>query len=539
MVAPCPSSSDRYPNAGMTNQVRLYDTTLRDGMQREGINLSVSEKLQVAHLIDRLGTHLIEAGFPASNPKDQELFDRLADERFGTARVAAFGMTRRRDVAAERDDALVVLASCFAPVVTLVGKTWDLHLTKVVHATRDENLAMIRDSIAFLAAQGKDVMYDAEHFFDAYAADGDYALRCVTAAAEAGASTVTLCDTNGASLPSRVADATARVVAALGPERVGIHTHNDAECAVACSLAAVEAGARLVQGTINGIGERCGNANLIALLPSLQVKLGYDCVEPDRLRHLTEISHAVAEILNLQPDAHAAYVGRAAFAHKGGMHIAGVAADARTFEHIDPQLVGNSRSLIVSELSGKGTIREKAAEFGVNLDTPGVTRALDRLKALEHQGYAFEAADASFELLVRGEAGQVEPLFGLESLRVITEKRSDGRVETEATIKLWVGSERVVETAEGNGPVNALDAALRGALATHYPQLGQLELANYKVRILNPHTGTGAVTRVILDTTNGHDEWSTVGVSANIIEASWHALVESLTYGVRLRPAQR
>jgi 2-isopropylmalate synthase len=326
------------------------------------------------------------------------------------------------------------------------------------------------------------------------------------------------------------------VRAALGPSvALGIHTHNDAECAVANSVAAVEAGARLVQGTLNGYGERCGNANLVAIVPSLELKLGYACVGPERLARLSQISHEAAEICNLQPDAHAAYVGRCAFAHKGGMHVAGMQADVRSFEHIDPGVVGNTRTVLVSELSGKGTVREKAAEFGVELDQAAVDRALERLKVLEHRGYAFEAADASFELLLRTEAGEVEPLFSLETLRVITEKRADGRVETEATIKLRVRGERVVQTAEGNGPVNALDAALRSALTRHYPELGRLELANYKVRILNPHSGTGAVTRVILDTTDGHSEWATVGVSPNIIEASWEALVESLTYGVRLR----
>jgi 2-isopropylmalate synthase len=516
--------------------VRIYDTTLRDGMQREGISLSVQEKLQVAQLLDRLGAHVIEAGFPASNPKDAEFFARLAAEPLEHARIAAFGMTRRRGVTAAEDEGLAVLAASFAPVVTLVGKTWDLHLEKVVRVSREENLAMIAESVRFLVEQGKEVVYDGEHFFDGYRSDRDYALRCVEAALAGGAANVTLCDTNGASLPSQVAAATADVVALVGDAaEIGIHTHDDAECAVANSIAAVEAGARLVQGTANGYGERCGNANLIAIIPGLQLKLGYACVEPERLRRLTQISHEIAEICNLQPDAHAAYVGRAAFAHKGGMHVAGVSVDARTFEHLEPELVGNVRTVLVSELSGRATVRDKAAEFGLDLDDGTVERALERLKVLEHRGYAFEAADASFELLLRQEAGDVEPLFALETLRVIVEKRADGRVETEATIKLRVRGERVVQTAEGNGPVNALDAALRAALLRHYPALAGLELANYKVRILNPHTGTGAITRVILDTGNGHDEWATVGVSTNIIEASWDALVESLTYGLRLR----
>jgi 2-isopropylmalate synthase len=519
--------------------IRIFDTTLRDGMQREGISLSVSEKLQVAHLVDRLGVHFLEAGFPASNPKDAELFARLEEEPLEHATVVAFGMTRRRDVRADDDPGLAVLAACFAPAIALVGKTWDLHLEKVVRVSREENLRLIADSVAFLVARGKEVIYDAEHFFDGYASDREYALRCVRAAAEAGAANVTLCDTNGATLPAAVAAATRDVVEALGSScEVGIHTHNDAECAVANTLAAVEAGARLVQGTVNGYGERCGNANLVAIVPSLQLKLDHSCVAPERLRRLTAVSHEVAEICNLQPDAHAAYVGRSAFAHKGGLHVAGVQADARTFEHVEPEVVGNSRNLLVSELSGRGTVREKAEQFGLDLDAPAVERTLERLKELEHRGYAFEAADASFELLLHGEAGAVEPLFALETLRVIVEKRADGRVETEATIKLRVRGQRVVETAEGNGPVNALDAALRAALARHYPELEAVELANYKVRILNPHSGTGAITRVILDSSDGHEEWATVGVSPNIIEASWEALVESLTYGVRVRPAR-
>ncbi len=521
----------------MAARVSIYDTTLRDGMQGEGMSLSVSEKVQVAHLLDGLGVDLIEAGFPASNPKDHELFSRLEHETFHHARIAAFGMTRRRDTVAADDDALRLLGASFCPVITIVGKTWDLHLEKVVRVGRDENLAMIADSVEYLVAQGKDVIYDAEHFFDGYAADRHFAVRCVQAAAAAGAVNVTLCDTNGATLPGAIARATADVLAALPGVEVGIHTHNDAECAVANSLAAVEVGARLVQGTVNGYGERCGNANLIAIIAGLQLKLGYACIAAEQLARLTSVSHEVAELCNLAPATSAAYVGRSAFAHKGGMHVAGMQADPRTFEHIEPSLVGNARNVLVSELSGKGTVREKAAAFGIELDGAAVERALERLKVLEHRGYAYEGADASFELLLRDEAGEIEPLFLLEALRVITEKRADGRVETEATIKLRVRGERVVQTSEGNGPVNALDSALRAALERHYPGISTLELANYKVRILNQHSGTGAVTRVILDTTDGHDEWATVGVSANIIEASWEALVESLTYGVRLRLA--
>ncbi len=517
-------------------RVRIYDTTLRDGTQGSGISLSVSEKLQVTYLLDRLGVDYIEAGFPGSNPRDLEFFDRLAGVDDLRAVVTAFGMTRRRDVEASNDEGLTTLAACIAPTITIVGKTWDLHLDKVTKVTRRSNLEMIYDSVAFLRAEGKEVIYDAEHFFDGYAADRDYALACLTAAVEAGAVNVTLCDTNGATLPTDVAAATADIVSRLGTRvEIGIHTHNDAECAVANSLAAVQHGARLVQGTLNGYGERCGNANLVSIIPSLALKLGFASVPAESLRELTAISHEAAEICNLLPDEHAAYVGRSAFAHKGGMHVAGVQADPRSFEHVDPSLVGNARAVLVSDLSGRGTVREKAADFGVDLDVPAVDRALARLKELEHRGYAFEAADASFELLLREEAGEVTPLFTLESFRVIVEKYADAGVQTEATIKLRVGGERIVQTAEGNGPVNALDAALRMALTRKYPSLAAIELTNYKVRILNPHTGTGAVTRVLLDTTDGHGEWGTVGVSTNIIEASWQALLESLTYGLRIR----
>ena len=516
--------------------VLIYDTTLRDGMQREGISLSVREKLRLAHLLDRVGFHILEAGFPASNPKDAELFAALEREPLARAEVAAFGMTRRRDRRAEDDDALRILVGSFAPIVTLVGKTWELHLDVVTRVSRDENLAMIADSIAFLRAQGKRAFYDAEHFFDGYAADRAYALACIEAAVDAGAEAVICCDTNGATLPMAVEAAVRDVVAVVaGRAEVGIHTHDDAGCGVANSLVAVAAGARQVQGTINGYGERCGNANLTSIVPSLQLKLGHPCVAPDDLRRLTRLSHEAAEIVNLPPDGHAAYVGRYAFAHKGGMHVAGVAADARTFEHLEPELVGNASHVLVSELSGRATIREGAEELGVELDEAAVDRALARLKALEHAGYAFEAADASFELLLRSETGEIDPLFTLESFRVAVEKHGDGPATTEAIVKLRVRGERVVTIGEGNGPVHALDHALRAGLEHHYPELGDVELTNFTVRILDPDAGTGAVTRVILESSDGDGEWATVGVSRNVIEASWNALLESITYGVRLR----
>jgi 2-isopropylmalate synthase len=512
-------------------QVKLYDTTLRDGMGGQGMSLSVDEKLKVVQALDGLGVHFIEAGFPSSNPKEAELFELLADLELKQATIAAFGMTRRRDVAAEDDAALRVLVESFAPVVCLVGKSWRLHVDKVIKVSAEENLTMIDDSIAFLRAQGKRPVFDAEHFFDGYRDDSAYALECVRAAAESGAENVTLCDTNGGSLPDFVAEATAAVIADLeeGLE-VGIHTHNDAECAVANSLAAVGAGARLVQGCVNGYGERCGNANLASILPALQLKMGFDVVSPEQLAALTPTSHYLDELCNMTPNPDRAYVGRNAFAHKAGMHAAGVATDARTFEHLDPAEVGNERDILASELSGKATIRSAAERAGLELDDAAATRAIEQLKQREHGGYHYEAAQASFELLLRREAGVYEPLFELESFRVTTEKREGSQVETEATIKVVVDGERYVEVAEGNGPVNALDRALRAAIGARHPHLADIELTNYKVRILDEAHGTGAVTRVLLDSTDSRREWGTIGVSENIIEASWEALVDSLAY---------
>src|SRR5579859_7151430 len=521
--------------------IELYDTTLRDGMQGEGMSLSAQEKLRVAHRLDELGIDLIEAGFPSSNPKELELFELLARERFARASVAAFGMTRRRGMRAQDDPALRVLADCFAPVCTVVGKTWGLHLEKVVKVDRDENLVMIADSVGFLVAQGKRVIYDAEHFFDGFHDDPQYAISCLRAAAEAGADTVTCCDTNGGTLPDRVAAAIAVVTEELGGAGVtiGIHCHDDSGCAVANSLAAVGQGARHVQGTMNGYGERCGNANLVTLIPNLQLKLGFDCITDAQLRTLAATAHFLDELLNFTPDPDQPYVGRNAFAHKGGMHVAGVTADPATFEHIDTEVVGNSRELLISELSGKGTVHARAREAGIELSDEDAGRLTDRVKQLEHLGYHFEAADGSFELLLRRETGTYEPLFTLESWRAIVEKRADGRVETEATIKIWVDGERYVRTAESNGPVNALDRALREALVEIHPHLRDIDLVNFKVRILDETKGTGAVTRVLLDVSDGDRIWGSIGVSENVIEASWEALVDSLEFGMQARPAAR
>jgi 2-isopropylmalate synthase len=513
------------------SSIELYDATLRDGMQGPGLTLSAAEKVRVALKLDELGVHLIEAGFPASNPKELELFELLARERFDHADIAAFGMTRRRGVAASDDEGLRVLGGCFAPVCTIVGKTWGLHLEKVVRVDRAENLAMIAESIAYLVDAGKRVVYDAEHFFDAYRDDPSYALDCLRAAAGAGAETVALCDTNGSSLPHQVADATATVVAAVGDRvRVAIHCHNDAECGVANTLAAVDAGARQVQGTMNGVGERTGNANLVSIIANLQLKMGRRVLTDEHLARLTEAAHFVDELLNRPPNRSQPYVGRDAFAHKGGLHVAGVRADSATFEHVDPALVGNARELLVSELAGRHAVAERASAAGLVLDDAASQRVIERVKMLEHGGYQFEAADGSLDLLLRRESGDYEPLFRLESWRVIVEQRADGKVETEATIKIWLDGERYLRTAEGNGPVHALDHALRDAIGEIHPHLKDIELVNYKVRILDEHHGTGATTRVLIDASDGLDVWGSIGVNENIIAASWQALVDSLAY---------
>lgn len=515
--------------------IQLFDTTLRDGMQGEGMSLSAEEKLRVAHRLDALGVHLIEAGFPTSNPKELELFELLSRETFLTADIVAFGMTRRGGVRAAEDLTLRVLADCFAPVVTIVGKTWGLHVEKVLRVDRDENLRMIEESVAFLVAQGKRVVYDAEHCFDGWRDDAAYARRCVVAAAEAGAETVALCDTNGGSLPGQIAEATRDMATALASSgvRVGIHCHDDIGCGVANSLAGVEAGATHVQGTMNGYGERCGNANLVTIVPNLQLKLGHECLPADRLATLTETAHYLDELLNRTPNADQPYVGKNAFAHGGGMHADGVLKEASSFEHLDPALVGNRREMLISELSGKGTVLARAEQAGVTLDEAAARRVVERVKALEHGGFQFEAADGSFELLLRRESGEYEPLFQLESWRVIVEKRADGKVETEATIKIWANGERYVRTGEGNGPVHALDNALRSAIGESHPELNGTGLVNFKVRILDETKGTEAVTRVLLDASDGHDVWGSIGVSENVIEASWDALVDSLEYAIQ------
>jgi 2-isopropylmalate synthase len=518
-------------------RIELYDATLRDGMGGGGMTLTAAEKLRVVHALDELGVHMIEAGFPASNPKEQELFSLLAEERLAGAEIVAFGMTRRRDTPAGGDEGLRVLAESFAPVCTLVGKASVLHVEKVVRVSREENLAMIAESVAFLVGEGKRVLLDAEHFFDGFALDPGYALDCLRAAAEAGAERLVLCDTNGGSLPPQIRTALAVVREALPGAALGIHCHDDSGCAVANSLTALESGATQVQGTVNGIGERTGNANLITIVADLQLKMGVQVLAAEQLARLTETAHFVDELLNRAPDPAQPYVGKHAFAHKAGLHAAGIQADASTFEHVDPAAVGNSRDVLVSELSGRATIAEKAAEAGIGGGDELAQRVLGRVKELEHEGFQFEAADGSLELLMRKEAGEYEPLFRLESWRVLVEKRADGKVATEATIKVWLGGERFVRTAEGNGPVNALDAALRDAIGELHPHLRDIELVNFKVRILDESHGTGAVTRVLIDASDGHEVWGSIGVSENLIAASWDALVDSLEYG--MQPGRR
>ncbi len=511
--------------------IQLYDATLRDGMQGEGMSLTAEEKVRVAHELDALGIDIIEAGFPSSNPKERELFDRLSRETFEHAQIAAFGMTSRRGVKSDQDEGLRILADAFPPLVTIVGKTWDLHLEKVVKVDREENLVMISESIEFLIGQGKRVIYDAEHFFDAYRSDGGYAMACLRAAASAGAERIVLCDTNGSSLPHQIGAAVAEVINGLGGTYpVGIHCHNDLECGVANSIAAVLNGATQVQGTMNGIGERTGNANLVSIIGNLQTKLGYPVLSTEQLMRLTSTAHVIDELLNVAPDPNQPFVGRNAFAHKGGLHVAGIRADASTFEHMVPEAVGNERALLVSELAGKQTIVEKAADAGLDLDDAACARVMDHVKALEHDGFQFEAADASLTLLMRKEAGEYQPLFTLESWRTIVEQDARGRVSCEATIKIDIDGERFVRTAEGNGPVNALDAALRAAISEVHPHLTEVELVNYKVRILDEHHGTTATTRVLIDSSDGTHTWGTIGVAPNVIAASWQALVDSLEY---------
>jgi 2-isopropylmalate synthase len=516
--------------------VDLYDTTLRDGTQCEGISVSVADKLRVAASIDTLGVAYIEGGWPGANPKDTEFFRRAADGelKLEHAVLTAFGMTRRPGRQAATDPVLIALLDARTPVVCLVGKSSSLHVLQALGTTREENLTMVADSIQLLRGEGRRVFFDAEHFFDGHLEEESYALDVVRAATEAGAECVALCDTNGGMMPDRVERVVCQVVDLIGERtQVGIHVHNDTDCAVANSLVAVRAGATHVQGTVNGIGERCGNANLMSIIPNLKLKVGMDVVDDDNLARLTHVAHEVAEVMNLTPNPHAPYVGHAAFAHKAGLHVSALAKRADLYQHVDPISVGNKLRLLVSELAGRATIVLKGEELGLDLAPEAVTKVLERVKELEYAGYAFEAADASFELLVQDETGQSKEHFKLESFRTIVERHADGRVIAEATVKVWVGDERLIATSEGNGPVDALDQAFRAAVNGHDPTLAKVHLADYKVRILNPGTGTGATTRVLITSTDGEREFTTVGVDSNIIQASWKAMEDAYRYGWR------
>ena len=519
--------------SSMSDAFHVYDTTLRDGAQREGLSLSVNDKLAIARHLDDLGVGFIEGGWPGANPKDAEFFRRARTElTLRTAQLAAFGSTRRAggDVAAD----LAHLRDSGAGVVTLVAKSDVRHVERALRTTREENLAMVRDSVAHLRAEGQRVFLDAEHFFDGYVADPAYALEVLRVATEAGADVVALCDTNGGMLPSRLAAIVHEVVAT--GMRVGIHAHNDAACAVANSLAAIDAGATHVQGTANGYGERSGNADLFSIVAALENKLGQQVLPVGRLAELGRVAHAIAEVANIAPDSHQPWVGASAFAHKAGLHVSAIKADPDLYQHADPAVVGNDMRLLVSELAGRATIELKGKAIGLEPDRDAVARVLERVKDLESVGYSFEAAEASFELLLREEMGQRPSYFDLESWRVIVEQRADG-VVSEATVKLHAKGERIVATGEGNGPVNALDNALRSALEKLYPGLANLELVDYKVRIVSGAHGTDAVTRVLVETSDGTTEWDTVGVHENVIAASWQALEEAYTTGL-LRAGQ-
>ena len=516
--------------------VRLYDTTLRDGTQREGLSLSVDDKLKIARLLDGLGVHYIEGGWPGSNPKDAEFFRRIRTEPLANACLAAFGSTRRAGLRCEDDASLRALVEAGTPVVTLVGKSSTLHVERVLETTRGENLRMIAESVAFFKALGREVIYDAEHFFDGYRLDGAYALETLAAAADAGADCLVLCDTNGGELPDVVAKRVGDVIAAFG-RPVGIHSHNDAGLAVANGLAAVRAGAAQVQGTINGYGERCGNLDLIPLIATLQLKLGCSVLTAESLRRLTEVSHCVAAVANQHPDPHAPYVGRSAFAHKGGIHVAAIAKVAESYQHVDPASVGNEMRVVVSEVAGRRNVGLRADALGVAAGDRE-TSVLQRIKELELRGFQFEAAEGSFEMLLRREAPGYRAPFVLEDFTVIVERRGGGDTRAQATVRIRVDDEMMHTAAEGEGPVNALDRAVRKALLPHYPILAEVQLVDYKVRIVDEHLGTGARPRVIVESARGAERWSTVGCSENIIEASWMALCDGLELAL-LREADR
>ena len=527
------------------NHVFTYDSTLRDGEQAEGISLSLEDKLLIVSCLDDFGIDFIEGGFPASNPKDIAFFKAVSEMDLKHARIAAFGNTCKKGIAPEEDKGLRDLLESGAPVVTIVGKSWDEQVTRALQTSLEENLRMIRESVAYLKSAGRRVVFDAEHFFDGYNANREYTLECIRAAHEAGADSIDLCETNGGALPFEVEEIVSDVVRQFPDQAFGIHCHNDSGCAVANSLAAVRAGATEVQGTMNGIGERVGNTDLLTVIADLELKMGRETVGADNLKKLTEVSRYIGEVVGVSVSAHNPYSGRSAFAHKGGLHASAIARFPQAYEHVDPSLVGNNARMVVSELAGKASLVQKAASLGIDLSAEGVDiqAILDDIKAREAYGYTYEVADASLALLFMRHLGTYTPAFTLESFRVIVDDREDtGALAkdafSEATIKIHVGESRYVATGEGAGPVGALDNALRMAITESFPEIADLELVDYKVRLPDESEGTDAVTRVTITTSDGWGTYGTVGVSENVIEASWNALVESIEYGL-IRQAER
>jgi 2-isopropylmalate synthase len=528
---------------GWPDKVEIFDTTLRDGSQLEGISLTVDDKLRIAEQLDWLGVHYIEAGWPGANPKDDELFRRVHDElKLTTSSLVAFGSTRRVKGKVDSDDTLRHLVESGAPTFCIVGKTWDYHVTEALQTTLEEGVVMVADSIAFLRGHADRVLFDAEHFFDGYKRNPEFALAVLEAAAEAGASHLVLCDTNGGTLPHEVEPTVRAIVDYFGADvTIAVHIHDDAGTGVANALAGVRGGARQVQGTINGYGERTGNCNLTSIIPNLTLKMGIETIPRDRLERLTPVAHHVAELVNMALNPQAPYVGSSAFAHKAGLHVSAIVKQSDAYEHVSPDAIGNGTRFVVSELAGKSSLAIKAKELALDLDGPTLSEVVDTLKRHEHEGYHYEAADASLELLMRKAGGWKPEWFDVDSWEVIVEdQREDERLSSQAIVKGRANGRRFHEIAEGNGPVNALDNALRKAIGSRYPALEHVHLTDYKVRVLDTAKGTGAVTRVLIDSTDGEQSWTTIGVGENIIEASWQALEDSLVYGLlraELRPS--
>ncbi len=520
-------------NSEVKDKIYILDTTLRDGAQRADISFSVSDKLQLIERFDDIGIDYIEVGFPASNPKEMELFERLKGRKFEYSKIIAFGMTRYKNTKVEEDENIKQLVQSGADSVCIVGKSSSLHTQKVIETTLENNLSMIFDSVEYLKKYFPEVIFDAEHFFDGFKENPQYALKTLKVALEAGADYLVLCDTNGGVLPDDVIEMIEKVKRGV-KATLGVHFHNDSGCAVANTVIAVKKGIKMVHGTINGYGERCGNADLCQIIPNLEIKLKKSCLKEGNLKHLTNLSRFVSETANQIANPSQPFVGRNAFTHKGGMHASGVSKLSEAFEHVEPGAVGNTREILISELSGKKSIILKAKEFGIDLenDLKKVSEILNRIQNLEHKGYQFEAADGSFELLVKEVTGVKKKFFKLESFRVLNEKKEDGRMLSEATVKVEINGNRIIETAEGNGPVNALDSALRKAIESCYPALSRITLTDFKVRVLNEKKGTRAVVRVLIESSDGEKSWGTIGVSENIIEASWQALEDSVIYGL-------